>query len=101
MDSNDACCKAAKKESAFDELLRELAGEVDVVLFNTDVYKNKVNKLDVFYLKCENELKCEAECTPKKVEPDTVFYKLRIIIDQLRTSNIKNDEIIQHLSTLL
>jgi hypothetical protein len=100
MGNNDGCCKATEPDVIFSELIRELAGEVDQASYNADAYRNKVNKIDCLLLECDRE-----ECMPadsKVAEiPDTVVYKLRAIVNQLRLSNRKNTEIIQHLNTLV
>ncbi|MFA5207461.1 MAG: hypothetical protein WC428_02275 [Candidatus Paceibacterota bacterium] len=101
MSNNNGDCKAVEKDTAFNELLRELAGEVDQASYNADAYRNKINKLDSLDLPCEQALKCGAESAPKKIEPDTILYKLRMIINQLNASNKKNNEILQHLSTIV
>jgi hypothetical protein len=101
MSNNNGDCKAAEKDTAFNELLGELTQEVDQASYNADAYRNKINKLDSLDLPCEQALKCEAESVPKKIEPDTVLYRLRMIINRLNVSNKKNDEILQHLSTIV
>ena len=104
MGNNDGCCKGTTDaEVAFNEILRELAGAVDQASYNAEAYKNKIRKLDNFELNCEmGELKCAppAGCQAKE-PPETVLYKLRMILDQLKSSNQKNDEILQHLNTLV
>jgi hypothetical protein len=102
MSNNDGCC-AKEVDVAFNELIRELAGAVDQASYNADAYRNKVNKLDDFILECEQgELKCAPAGSCKAVEPpDTITYKLRMIINQLKASNQKNDEILKHFSTLV
>jgi hypothetical protein len=103
MGNNDGCCKSAEAEVAFNELIRELSGAVDQASYNADAYRNKVNKLDTFSLECEQaELKAAPAGSCKSVDPpDTVLYKLRTIINQLKRSNQKNDEILKHFSTLV
>ena len=96
------CCKEA--DVAFNELIRALSGAVDQASYNTDAYRSKVNKLDNFALESdEKELKCApAGSNCKAVEPpDTIVYKLRAIINQLKSSNQKNDEILKHFNTLI
>jgi hypothetical protein len=99
MSNNDGCC-VKESSVAFDEILRELAVAVDVAASNADLYRNKIGKLDHFELECETCKKMASDC--KEAEPpDTVLYKLRMIVNQLGSSNQKNSEILQHLSTLV
>jgi len=98
MSNNNGDCCAKEPDVAFNELVRELAEAVDQASYNADAYGNKVNKLDSFELQCEVK---GCESAPKKVEPDTVLYRLRCIINQLKQSNQKNDEILKHFSTLV
>jgi hypothetical protein len=93
-------CSDKEVDVAFNELVRELGGAVDQASYNADAYRNKVSKLDNLVLDSDQgELKCSE--APKKVEPDTILYKLNMILAQLQKSNRRNDEILKHLSTLV
>ncbi len=95
----DNCCKK-EVDLAFNELIRQLSGAVDQASYNADAYRNKVSKLDNLVLESDQ---CELKCSeaPKKAEPDTVLFKLNLILAQLQKSNRRNDEILKHLSTLV
>jgi hypothetical protein len=100
-DNNGNCCTKEIAEAAFNELIKELGSVVDHASYNADAYKNKVNKLDDFVLNCEMETDVPAGSCKAAPEPNTVLYKLRAIINQLKASNEKNDEILKHFNTLV
>jgi len=104
-DNYNTCKGANTKEvdvdRAFTELIRQLASAVDQASYNTDAYKNKVYKLEYFVLECEQDLAPTNATKDSEPAPDTVLYKLRTIVNQLKVSNQKNDEILKHFSTLI
>ena len=94
--------QAKEAEVVFTDLLRELTKEVDEASYNADAYRSKVNTLDYFTLESdEKELKTGTSPSCQKEIPDTVINKLRAIVNQLRLSNRKNDEILKHFNSLI
>lgn len=100
MSNNGDCC-TKEADVAFNELARELAGAVDQASYNAEAYRNKVRKLDDFELECENKEPIGCDKKLEKMEPDSILYKLKRLISQLKASNQKNDEILAHFSTLV
>ena len=95
--------QAKKPEGIFDSLLRDLHNEVCQAETDAETYKKHVNKLDMLVLECDlkkQEKELSDPSSPVDV-PYNVTCRLRTLLDQLKTINGKNGEILKHFDTLV
>jgi hypothetical protein len=99
--TNDSDCAGKEPEALFNSLLNELSAVVDQASYNAEAYRNQLSKIDAFTIESDKEEIAPMPLAYKSGEPTTVTSKLRCAINQLKASNQKNDEILQHLNSIV
>jgi hypothetical protein len=99
--TNDSGSVGIEPEALFNSLLNELSAVVEHASYNADTYRNQLSKIDAFTIESDKEEIAPMPLANKSGEPTTVTSKLRFAINQLKTSNQKNDEILQHLNSII
>ena len=92
---------AKRIETSFENSIARLERAVNQACADHNEYRGRIGKLDII---SDDPIKTSAKNDPNDPEeevPDTLLYKLNILINELELNNHKNANLISFFNTLI
>jgi len=89
---------AKRIETSFENSIARLERAVNQACADHNEYRGRIGKLDII---SDDPIKTSAKNDPVEEVPDTLLYKLNILINELELNNHKNANLISFFNTLI